>query len=184
MILGEVVLGGLLLSLLTGGSLKSLQTESLKGEWMLLVLLPIQAVWPKIAARLGFQCIASMLIWLLLMGILAGVCFANAPRRWQLAIAGFGIALNILVIGLNSAMPVSIRATSEIGAPREAARAAFEIDCLHEELTGQTRLPWLADVIAIPGPPWQRGVISVGDAFLAFGLGAWVFVASRRGAAG
>jgi len=181
MILGEVVLLGLLLSLLTGGSLKHLQAEPLKGEWLLLVLLPVQLMWPRIASSLGLECMAGMLIWLLLMTALAGVCLWNAPRRWQLAIAGLGISLNILVIGLNSAMPVSIRAASEIGVPRATARMTFEIECLHKELTSETRLPVLADVIAVPGPSWQRGVISIGDALLAFGLSGWVFAASRRG---
>lgn len=180
MILGEIVLGGLALSLLTGGSLKRLQGEPLKGEWVLLLLLPVQVMWPRIAAQIGLQCLASMLVWLLLMAALALVCFLNAPRRWQLAIAGFGITLNILVIGLNSAMPVSIRAASEIGVPRATARMTFEIDCLHKELTDETRLPVLADVMAVPGPPWQRGVVSVGDLLLALGLGGWVFAASRQ----
>jgi len=31
----------------------------------------------------------------------------------------------------------------------------------------------------VPGPEWQRAVVSVGDLLLAFGLGGWVFVGSR-----
>lgn len=181
MILGEIVLFGLLLSILTGGSLRRLQAEPLKGEWVLLVLLPVQVMWPSIGARLQLPCVISMLVWLFLMAALASVCFLNAPRRWQLAVAGFGIALNILVIGLNSAMPVDIRAASEIGVPRATARMTFEIDCLHKERTDETRLSFLADVIAVPGPRWQRGVVSPGDLLLALGLAGWVFVGSRRG---
>lgn len=179
MILGEIVLLGLLLSLITGGSLKRLQAEPLKGEWLLLALLPVQVLWPRVASSLGLECVVSMLIWLVLMAALAGVCLWNAPQRWPLAIAGLGIALNILVIGLNSAMPVDIRAASEIGVPRATARMTFEIDCLHKELTSDTRLPVLADVIAVPGPRWQRGVVSAGDLMLALGLAGWVFAGSR-----
>jgi hypothetical protein len=127
-ILAEIVLASLVLSLLTGGSLKRLQDEPLRGEWVLLILLPVQVMWPRIASLIGLAGVASMLIWLLLMALLAGVCFLNAPRRWQLAIAGLGIALNILVIGLNAAMPVSIKAASEIGYPR--AQTRMTISCM------------------------------------------------------
>lgn len=183
MILAEVVAAALLVSLVTGGSLRRLQREPLRGEWVLLVLLPAQILWPGLASRLDIQCALSIVVWLFMMAVLAIVCFWNAPRRWQLAIAGLGIAMNVLVIGLNGAMPVDIRAASEIGIPRSSSRMAFEIDCLHNEMGADTRLPMLADVIAIPGPNWQRGVISPGDVLLALGLGGWVF-ASSRGARG
>lgn len=180
MILAEIILGGLVLGLITGGSLRNLAQEPLKGEWALLLLLPSQLLWPGLAERLGMPCAVSIIIWLLLMAGLATVLMLNARRRWMLSFAALGIALNILVIGLNQAMPVSIRAASEIGATRSAAREALASDCLHEEMDGATRAAFLADVVAVPGPPWQRGVLSVGDVLLAVGLGAWVFAASRR----
>jgi hypothetical protein len=121
-----------------------------------------------------------MIIWLLMMACLAGVLLINSSRRWMLAFAALGIAANVLVIGLNGAMPVSMRAVSEIGSTRAAARVTLESECLHEELDSETVVPFLADVIAVPGPPWQRGVISLGDVLLALGLGAWVFAAGRR----
>lgn len=181
MILAEAILAGLLLSLVTGGSIRSLAKEPLKGEWALMVLFPAQLLWPGISARFGLECALSIIIWLLMMAGLATVLMFNAPRRWMLGFAALGIAANILVIGLNQAMPVDIRAASEIGATRADARKALESDCLHEELTEDTALPILADIIAVPGPSWQRGVLSLGDLLLAFGLGGWVFTASRRG---
>lgn len=179
MILAEIVAAALLLSLATGGSLKRLQSEPLKGEWVLLGLLPLQLLWPRIAPHLGIECALSVFIWMFMMAALAAVCFLNAPRRWQLLVCGLGIASNMLVIGLNGAMPVSVRAASEIGIPREIARASFDLDCLHEEMTDDALLAALADVVAVPGPAWQRGVISLGDLLLALGLGAWVFTGSR-----
>ncbi len=179
MILAEVILAGLLIGLVSGGSLRNLAKEPLKGEWVLLVLLPAQLLWPSVAARLGMVCSVSIVVWLLLMSILAIVLMVNSRRRWMLAFAALGIAMNILVIGLNQAMPVSIKVASEIGAPRDAARLAFKDDCLHEEMDDNTIAPFLADVIAVPGPEWQRGVLSPGDVLLACGLGAWMFAASR-----
>lgn len=179
MIMVEIIIAGLILSLMTGGSLRNLAHERLKGEWALLLLLPAQLLWSKAATHLDLECALSVIIWLVMMAGLATVLMINAPSRWMLGLAALGIAANVLVIGLNQAMPVDIRAASEIGATRVAARAALGADCLHEELSERTRLPMLADVIAAPGPSWQRGVLSVGDALLALGLGAWVFVAAR-----
>lgn len=182
MILAEIILAGLLLGLATGGSLRNLAREPLKGEWALLSLLPLQLLWPAVADRLGMPCALSIIIWLLLMAGLAIVLMLNARRRWMLAFAALGIALNILVIGLNQAMPVSIKAASEIGATRSAAREALAGDCLHEEMDDATRVAFLADVVAVPGPPWRRGVLSLGDVLLACGLATWLGAASRRAA--
>lgn len=176
----EIIVVWLALSLVTGGSLRLLQREKLAGETVLFVVLPLQVLWPMISARLGLQCALSIIVWLLMMAVLAFVLFYNAPRRWMLAFAGLGIAMNILVIGFNSGMPVSLKAAGELGGSREAARLAMEASCLHRPIEDGTRLTFLADVIAVPGPAWQRGVVSVGDLLLAFGLGGWVFIASRR----
>lgn len=179
MILAEIILIALLLSLLTGGSLKKLADEPLKGEAVLLFLLPVQLLWPSASQRLGLGCALSIFLWLLMMTGLAVVLMVNATKRWQLALAALGIAANILVIGVNQSMPVSIRAASEIGGSRVDARRALDADCLHEEMDGETQLPFLADVVAVPGPSWHGGVISIGDILLSFGLGAWVFAAGK-----
>ena len=179
MVMAEAILLGLALSIVTGGSLRELSREPLKGEWALLLLLPMQLLWPQVSAQFGLECSLSIIMWLLMMAGLAVVLMVNAPRRWMLGFAALGIASNILVIGLNQAMPVSIEAASEIGDTRQAARTAMKSDCLHEELDSSTILPFLADVVAVPGPPWQRGVLSVGDALLALGLSGWVFMACR-----
>lgn len=181
MIMAEVIVLAILVSLLAGGSLRNLAREPLRGEWALLLLFAMQALWPTASSTLGLTCEFSIIIWLLMMAGLAAVLMINAPRRWMLGLAALGIAANILVIGLNQAMPVDIRAASEIGATRAASRAALDEDCLHEELTDGTRVPLLADVIAVPGPAWQRAVLSLGDVVLALGLAAWVFAASRPG---
>lgn len=180
MILFEAALLALLLSLVTGGSLRNLEHERLRGEWFLLLLLPLQMTWPRLAEMLGLGCAISLVLWLLMMVSLIGVLAFNVSRRWVLGTAALGIALNVVVIGLNGAMPVSMRSVSEIGAPRADAIAKMEADCLHEPLDGGTRLGFLADVIAVPGPAWQRSIVSVGDLLLAVGLAEWVFVGSRR----
>lgn len=183
MILFEVIILCLLLSLVTGGSIRSLEHERLRGELLLLVLLPLQIAWPRVAEALGVGCSTALAVWLLMMVLLVVVLAVNTRHRWVLGLAGLGIALNVLVISLNGGMPVSMRSVSEIGASRAEAIARMETDCLHEVLDAETSLPVLGDVIAVPGPKWQRAVASVGDLLLAVGLGGWVFIGSRRQAA-
>ncbi|MRS13257.1 MAG: hypothetical protein EG823_09380 [Actinobacteria bacterium] len=179
MIIVEIILVGLLLGLLSGGSLRNLAQEKLTGEWVLLLLLPTQAAWPAVSAHFGLERELSIIIWLAMMASLAVTLMLNARRRWMLAFAALGIVSNILVIGLNQAMPVDIMAASEIGSTRREARSAMASDGLHEEMGETTRLPFLADVIAVPGPTWHRGVLSAGDVLLAVGLAGWVLVACR-----
>jgi hypothetical protein len=179
-ILLEAAVVALLLSLATGGSLRNLERERLRGEWVLLALLPLQLLWPRLSSLVGIGRELSVMVWLVMMVALVGVMLVNVWRRWMLGFAALGIALNVLVIGLNGAMPVSLRSTSELGAPRDEAAASLAADHLHEVLDEETLLPELADVIAIPGPEWRRGVVSVGDILLSLGLAGWVFAASRR----
>lgn len=180
MILLETVLLALLISLLTGGSLRNLEHERLRGEWVLLLLLPLQILWPRIAVLLGVGHDLSVALWLAMMVGLVGVLLLNVWRRWMLGFAALGIALNVLVIGLNGAMPVSLRAVSEMGVPRAEAVESMQSDYLHEPQDSETRLAVLGDVITVPGPEWQRGVVSVGDLLLALGLAGWVFAGSRE----
>jgi len=179
-ILLEAVVLGLAISLVTGGSLRNLEHERLRGEWVLLALLPMQLLWPRIAVLLGVGHDLSVMLWLVMMVGLVGVMLLNVWKRWVLGFAALGIALNVLVIGLNGAMPVSLRAVSETGMSREDAVQSMQADYLHEPQDDQTLLAVLGDVITAPGPEWQRGVMSVGDVLLAVGLAGWVFAGSRR----
>lgn len=179
MILLEAVLGGLVVAVLTGGRVSGLQSERIKGEWLLLVLLPTQLVWPSAAAFLELGRGVAIVVWLLMMAGLAIILLLNASRRWMLAFAGLGIALNVLVIGLNGAMPVSIEAAESVGMPSARTQDALASDMVHEVLDERTVAPFLADVIAIQGPEWQRAVVSLGDLLLAAGLAVWVFAACR-----
>ncbi|MHB8761904.1 MAG: DUF5317 family protein [Coriobacteriia bacterium] len=180
MILVEMIAMGLLLALLTGGSIKGFVTERLTGERVLLALFPLQLLWPAIAERLSLDCAAVVVVWVAMMVVLALVLFLNARHRWMLGLAALGVVSNVLVIALNGAMPVSIRAASELGETRERARIILERSCLHEELTDATRAPWLSDVIVVPGPDWHRSVISLGDILLGASLGLWAFAAAKR----
>ncbi len=178
-ILVEIIALGLVLSLLTGGSVRALQEERLVAEWALLALLPLQTLWPAVAGVLTLHCSWSRAAWLLLMAALGAVLLLNAPRRWMLAIAGLGISLNILVIGINGGMPVSINAAQSVGAERAALDELAAQQCLYVALDDSTLLSGLGDVLPVPGPRWHQALISVGDLLLALGLSVWLFVAAK-----
>lgn len=89
-------------------------------------------------------------------------------------LVALGLLANALVVGANGAMPVS---------PDAAGRAGVTIqdlltgaDARHELSDGQTRLPWLGDVVPVP-LPLRPEVISAGDVLIAAGLGQLVLLA-------
>ena len=86
-------------------------------------------------------------------------------------VVGIGFLLNLVVITLNRAMPVSPDAAQAAGVPitREIQGPR------HEVLTEHSLLPWLGDVV--PLPPLDT-VVSIGDIVLAVGIGYMLFRAA------
>jgi hypothetical protein len=88
--------------------------------------------------------------------------FANRTLP-GLMLAAAGMALNVVVIASNGAMPVLERSAVAAGVARSLEDAGLK----HEPLDEDTVLPWLGD--AIPVRPFHE-VLSVGDVVLALGL--------------
>lgn len=164
-----------IVGLLRGGSLESLARTQFRLPEILFAGLAVQIVldiwepqWLSEAATLavliGSYCL--VIVFLILNRRLPG-----------LALAAAGLAMNMLVIGLNGAMPVSVTAAELAGAEGELVAATVK----HERLDDDTSLAPLADVIPLPG---LKQVISIGDVFLALGL-AWLVhervTANKRG---
>ena len=160
--------------LLRGGSLESLAATRFR--WIILLIegLVIQLVfdiWDPPGLTTG-HAVAVLIVsnvavatFLLVNSHLPGV-----------VLIGAGLVLNVVVIGANQAMPVSTRAADVAGLdpPPQAA------ELKHERLDDDTRLPWLGDVIPLPG---LKEVLSVGDVVLALGIARLVYArttAERR----
>jgi hypothetical protein len=79
-------------------------------------------------------------------------------------IAGLGILMNFTVILANQGMPV-LEAAAEIA----GGSGDLVLTAKHVLLTPATRLPFLGDVIPLPG-----AVLSLGDVFLAIGVGSFL----------
>ena len=133
----------------------------------------LPAIGVAVAAQAGLAALAALggpvdtvgraLLVASLAAVLAFV-WANRhlPAMWLVA-AGF--ALNAAVILPNGAMPVSPEAIAALGGD------AVIDPGKHRLLSSDDVLPWLADVIPVPG---LRIVVSVGDIALALGVAALV----------
>lgn len=152
--------------LLRGGKLRNL-TEIRVTLWWLLplgfLLLAASAFVPddmhELAVALILTSYLPLLLFVWLNRDLTGI--------W---IAGFGILMNFTVILANEGMPV-LEAAAEIA----GGTGDLVLTAKHVLLTPTTRLPFLADVIPLPG-----AVLSLGDVFLAIGVAAFLEDQIRR----
>jgi hypothetical protein len=157
---------GVALGLARGGSLDTLASTPLRWVWLLFGGLGLQvaaAVWsPPWLTR----------PWALLVIVLSNLSillFIAANRRMPgMLAADLGVALNLLVIVVNGAMPVSTEAARRAGVDTVSVSVALK----HEPMTETTALPWLADVVPLPG---VGEVLSIGDLLLAAGIARLVY---------
>jgi hypothetical protein len=152
--------------LLRRGSLDRLASTRFRFLWLL---------WTGFAIQIGAQ------IWspdwltetweltvLLVSNALVAAFFISNFRLPGIVLAGMGLVLNVLVIGLNGAMPVATEASESAGIKRSLEQAGLK----HELLDSNTALPWLGDVLPIP---IFREVLSVGDILLASGIAYLIY---------
>lgn len=155
-----VLMMSLVVGKLRGGRLKALADVHATAWWLLLVGLVMQLVAgllpPDQTSFATGLLLASYLPILIMVWI-----NRNAPGMW---IAGIGILMNFTVIAVNRGMPV-LPASVEIAGGSVSTISGGK----HILLDGTTRLPFLGDLIPLPG-----SVISLGDVFLAIGLGVFI----------
>jgi Family of unknown function (DUF5317) len=148
------------IALLRGGNLGNLTDMSIRGWWLLFVGFGMQVASNSLNADQG------ALIRGLVLGsyvVLLSVVAANwsKPGMWM---TGLGLFMNFLVIAANGGMPVLPEAVELAG-----GTLTFPLDAKHVVVDTATRLPFLADLLPLPG-----NVISIGDVFFAIGLGVLI----------
>ena len=121
-------------------------------------------------ATIGFWLIFLSFLLLLL------VIVANKDRR-GMWLAGLGVAMNFVVIGLNGGMPV-LEGAVVVASGFESGLNVMA-DIKHVPLDEGTRLAFLADVIPLR-VAGQGQVLSLGDVFLAVGIGSFLEAELRR----
>jgi len=155
-----------LYGLVRGGSLEGLAATNFRFIWLLLAGFVVQVgftVWnPGWLSETGELAViigSNALVALFLMVNL---------RLPGMLLAAIGLTLNVVVIGANGAMPVSLEAADVAGTDREISDFGIK----HEPLDDNTVFPWIADVIPLPG---LSTLISAGDIFLAAGVGWLIY---------
>lgn len=152
--------------LLRGGKIRNLTEIRVRWWWLLFIGFGMQA-------GAGFlpTDMRQLAVWLVLFSYLPLLLFVWLNRSLAgMWIAGIGILMNFTVIALNGGMPVMAEAAALAGASGE-----LSLDVKHVALDEGTTLPFLADVIPLPG-----SVISLGDVFLAIGVGVFLEDQLRR----
>ncbi|MDP3447088.1 MAG: DUF5317 domain-containing protein [Eubacteriales bacterium] len=165
MILLVFALLGLLLGLLTGGSLSKVSHYSLYGA-----LLPIAAFLLKAgAARFLVPQTGAVIVCLIQYSLLFLFILLNHRRPVWPLFAFTGTLLNFLVIVFNGGcMPVAAALASGAGERlTQLAEGRVYAYCLAD---ASTRLPFLGDVIRIGPAGMPLGFASVGDIMLSLGV--------------
>lgn len=173
--LALVLFVAMAVAVLRGGRLTNLADIRLELWWLLPLGFLMQAVTAFLpdrdwSAPLGVALVLGSYVPLL------GLVIANRERS-GMWLAGFGVLMNFTVIALNGGMPV----LEEAGYVASGFSAAPDLlsSYKHTLLDSSTRLAFLADVI--PVRIFGQGqVISLGDVFLAVGLGRFLEAELRR----
>lgn len=168
--LAAVVLG-LALGAASGGSIRALDTASLRFEWPVLLLFVIQAVARgriagAAASRLGVSIWVCSCIALLLLS-------AADWRQLGIWVVGVGIALNILVVLLNGGMPVAFTSQASAGA---AAVSVAPVGGFYQLAGPGTVVGVLGDVLPLSVGGY-RILVSPGDVLMALGVALFIVAA-------
>jgi len=165
-----VLLAGLLLGWLTGGSLDQLGGVPLRRRRLVLLALVTQALGSVVGGP-------AYPLGLLVSALLVAAFLATNRGIRGTGLVALGLLANAVVVGLNGAMPVSEVAAGRAGVSTQDLLTGD--DSRHTVSGAQTRLPWLGDVIAVP-LPLRPEVVSIGDVLVAAGLAQLVVLGMRR----
>jgi hypothetical protein len=123
-------------------------------------------------------------LYLISLLVIAGVLIWNGRKHGRnfeglaLVVAAAGVLLNCLVITANGGyMPrAAVSGHAPVSDPAQAGRLVNVTP-----MTDDTRLAWLGDVLPEPTGLPLSNVLSLGDALLSAGLGAWAFAVTTSG---
>lgn len=173
--LGLVLFVALTVAVVRGGRLSNLGDIRLR-LWFLLPTALLMQGATVLLSNDGWT--ATLGSWLILLSYLPllGVVVINRDRK-GMWLAGIGVLMNFVVIAINGGMPVLEGAA--VVASGFQAGLDIGADFKHVVLDSSTRLAFLADVI--PLRLFGQGqVLSLGDVFLAVGLGRFLEAELRR----
>jgi hypothetical protein len=165
------------IAVLRGGRLTNLGDIDLRMWWLLPLgfLLQIATAWLPSSARwaegVGLALVLTSFVPLLVLVILN----RSHTGMW---LAGVGVLMNFSVIALNGGMPV-LEGAAQVASGFSGDSLAVSQSYKHVLLDARTKLSFLADVIPVR-LAGQGQVVSLGDVFLAVGLGRFLEHELRR----
>jgi len=162
------------IAVLRGGRLSNLGDIHLRLWWLLPLGFALQLgarFVPTERSGLGVALILVSYLPLILLVLLN----RDRPGLW---LAGIGILMNFTVILINGGMPVLAEA-AEVASGFAPGDPVIADSYKHVVLNRDSLLPFLADVIPIRIANYGQ-VLSLGDVFLAVGLGRFIEFELRR----
>lgn len=158
----------------TGGSFFQLARIRIQAPWLLFLAVAIQI--PLGFIDLPQARLDDLGFGLLMAGyaLLLAFCFVNLGPVRGMGVITIGIAMNLLVIGLNQGMPT----TEKMWQDGKVVEEPFQDTVKHQPESDTDLLPFLGDTMPLP-PPFSE-VISFGDLVLAFGVINVCFWGSRK----
>jgi hypothetical protein len=169
-----VAVGAVVAALLAGGSWNGFNNLKVHWPWLVVAAILAQAIGAELAAHGSHGWFVAGLA--LSAALALAFCLVNL-RLAGLALIALGLALNALVVGLNSAMPVSIFSASRANV--SIVTISVGGDPRHTIAGIGTTWRALGDTIPVPLPIAPE-VVSPGDVLVAAGIGELVFVTMRR----
>jgi hypothetical protein len=174
--LALVVFVALAIAVLRGGRLVNLGEIELRAWWLLFLALALQVGTFFLSEDVDWEWVgvAMVLVSFALLMVLV-VLNRSKPGMW---LAGLGVLMNFLVISVNGGMPV-LAGAAEVASGFTLSQPDLTGSFKHILLDDNSRLTFFADVI--PLRLFGVGdVISLGDIFLAMGLGVFLEHELRR----
>lgn len=174
--LAIVLFFALAISMLRGGRLVNLGDIELKAWWLLIIALGLQVGTEWLPARPWTET-AGLVMILGSFGLLMVLVVLNrsSPGMW---LAGLGVLMNFTVIAVNGGMPV-LAGAAEVASGFAVSEPDLSGSYKHILLDEGSNLTFFADVIPLRILSIGE-VISLGDIFLALGLGVFLEHELRR----
>lgn len=177
MVLALAILVGLGLRIALGKELRGWAQIPIRGEAPFVIAFVLCLVLPLAARVARLPALAISLPWCALMLAVVILSLLNFSAIRGFALLAIGSALNLLVIALNSVMPVATTAAAAVAGTSGAA-AALKGDTFHRAMSSATHLSLLADILPLSGARPLSAVLSIGDVLMYVGI-AVVICAAR-----
>ncbi len=174
--LAIVIFLALAIAVLRGGRLVNLGDIELKAWWLLFISLGLQFGTRILPDEPWSESVGVAMVLLSFVLLMAMVLLnRHKPGMW---IAGLGVLMNFVVIAANGGMPV-LAGAAEVASGFTVTEPDLSGTFKHVLLNEESRLTFFADVIPIRLVGIGE-VISLGDIFLALGLGVFLEHELRR----